>query len=752
MKSEIRNPKSEGRPKSEARNRHRYEQRRREDGKKNGDHSTETPGERTRPTIPFFRSSRLRVFVIELRPLKCLFGFRVSGFGFALLALQISVLLVVALTAGAATPAPEQILPDDTLILLTVPDCGKLHEIWQGSPRNRFWNDPAMKPLHDKFLSRWQEEVVKPLDQDLGLHLDAFTNLPKGQLTFAVTRNAWQGGDDQPLGFLLLLDVRDKADVFRTNLADMRKKWVSTGKTIKTEKIRDLEFSVFPFTTNDVPKTLSKFLWRPPVFPQVSGGLDLKQVPVSPSRKGDILMDTLTVLLTASKELVVGQVDSLLIIGNSVKGVEKIVIRLTGGATPTLGELAAYQASHQALFREAPFYGWVNVKAIVDTLARKSSDTQPPENPDPFELFKPEKFVSATGLGSCKTLAFNLQDSTEGSLWQFFLSVPEASRQGIFPVLPGGAKEASPPPFVPADAAYSLRWRIDGPKALAAIAKVLNDLSPQSLSAVNLILDTADARAKQTDPGFDLKKTLLANLGDDIVSYERAPRGNTPEELQSPPSIFLLGSPNPEQLAVALKRLFVIFPQGDAPAEREFLGRKIFSVPVPPLPFLMAGPSRPGVPRILSCAASGGYVAMSTDTPLIEEYLRSSESQAKALREKPGLLESAQKVGGMGTGHFVYENQSDAMRAAFESAKNDPGASTNGIGPSIFPGLPGIAGPEGNLNEWMDFSLLPPFDKVAQYFYSTIYAGSANVDGLTLKLFTPVPPALRSNTVVKPGN
>ena len=444
--------------------------------------------------------------------------------------------------------------------------------------------------------------------------------------------------------------------------------------------------------------------------------------------------------------------DSLLIVGNSAKGVEKVVIRLTGGAVPTLGELAAYQASHQALFREAPFYGWVNVKAIVDTLARKSSDTKPPEDPDPFEPLKPEKFISATGLASCKTLAFNLQDSSEGALCQFFLSVPEACRQGIFQVLAAGAKEASPPPFVPADAAYSFRWRLDGPKAWAALEKMLNDLSPQSLSAVKLILDTANARAKQTDPGFDLKKTLLANLGDDIISYERAPRGNTPAELQSPPSIFLLGSPNPEQLAVALKRLFVIFPQGDAPAEREFLGRKIFSVPVPPLPFLMPGPSRPVAPRTLSCAASSGYVAMSTDTALLEEYLRSSESQAKALREKPGLLEAAQKVGGMGTGHFVYENQADTMRAAFESAKNDPGASTNGIGPSIFPGLPGITGPEGNLNEWIDFSLLPPFDKVAQYFHFTVYAGSANADGLTLNLFVPMPPALRSNAVAKPGN
>jgi hypothetical protein len=143
---------------------------------------------------------------------------------------------------------------------------------------------------------------------------------------------------------------------------------------------------------------------------------------------------------------------------------------------------------------------------------------------------------------------------------------------------------------------------------------------------------------------------------------------------------------------------------------------------------------------------------MSTDAALLEEYLRSSESQAKPLREMPGLLEAAQRVGGMGTGLFGYENEVDTMRAAFEAAKNDPGASTNGIGPSLLPGLPGITGPESNLNDWMDFSLLPAFDKVAQYFYYTIYAGSANADGLTLKLFAPMPPALRSNSVAKPAN
>ncbi len=670
------------------------------------------------------------------------FGLRASDLGRDLVA---AIFFLAVLTATAAIPTPEQLLPDDTLIVLTAPDFAKLRQLCQKSPKSQLWNDPVMKPFKDKFLARWREEVIKPLERDLSVSLDTYASLPQGQMTFAVTGNVAQGTDDQPLGFLFLLDARNKAKLLKANLADLRKKWVGSGKTLKTEKIRNLEFSIFAVTTNDVPKTLSKFLWQPPVFAQVTAGPEMKQAPVAPSGKSDMLLDMFTALLTASKELVIGQVDSLLVVGNSIQGVEKVVIRLTGGAVPVLGDVAAYQASQQVLFRDAPFYGWVNVKAFVDTLNRKRPEARGPDPTDPLEPLKPAKLISGTGLASCKTLAFNVQNSSEGSLLQLFLSVPEATRQGIFQILAGAAKAANPPPFVPADAAQFFRWRMDGPKAWATIEKMVNELSPQALSAVNLIIDTAGARARQTDPGFDLKQALLANLGDDIVSYEKAARGNTPLELESPPYLFLLGSPNPEQLAVALKRLFVIFPQGDTPAEREFLGRKIFSVPVPPLPFLLTGPARPRPARTLSCAASGGYVAMSTDTAWLEEYLRSSESQAKALREKPGLLEAAQQVGGMGTGLFGYENEANTMRAAFETAKNDPGASTNGLGPSIFPGLPGIAGPEQNLKEWMDFSLLPAFDKIAQYFYFSVYAGSANVDGLTFKVFAPTPPALRTS-------
>ena len=48
---------------------------------------------------------------------------------------------------------------------------------------------------------------------------------------------------EHPPGFLLLLDTRDKSHLLRTNLANLRKHWMDAGKPVRTERLRDLEFS-----------------------------------------------------------------------------------------------------------------------------------------------------------------------------------------------------------------------------------------------------------------------------------------------------------------------------------------------------------------------------------------------------------------------------------------------------------------------------------------------------------------------------
>ena len=107
----------------------------------------------------------------------------------------------------------------------------------------------------------------------------------------------------------------------------------------------------------------------------------------------------------------------------------------------------------------------------------------------------------------------------------FYLSVPEADRTGLFKMIAAAPKDATAPAFVPADAVKFWRWRVDGQKDWAALETMLGDISPAALSSLNAAIAMANASAQQKDPSFDIRKNLIGNLGDDFMGYEKAPDG-----------------------------------------------------------------------------------------------------------------------------------------------------------------------------------------------------------------------------------
>jgi len=639
----------------------------------------------------------------------------VRRFPVALAALPLSVF-----TAFGAVPPAEKLLPPDTLLVISAPDWTKLRELYKKSSQSQFWDDPAMKPFREKFAAKWDEEFVKPLERDLGVKFDDYHTLLQGQVTLAVTQEGWQGKekDDGDPAFLFLLDAKDKGDLLKKNLADLRKKWSEAGKPIKTEKIRDVEFSVVPLTTNDVPKTLKQF------FPQRQQVQELGKENEPPP---------------TTDELVIGQVDSLLIIGSTVKAVEKVVLRLTGGTVSTLGEQAEYEASRLALFRDAPLYGWFNAKTFVELMVRSMANKENGEAPNPLPIPAVSKIIAASGLAGVKSAAFDFRDSGDGRLFELFLAAPEANRAGLTKLFTLAPKDSTPPAFVPADAVKFQRTRLDGPKAINTIEKMLGDISAEALNTWKFLLSNGNEAARLNDPDYDIRKNLFGNLGDDFITYEKLPRGDSALEIASPPSLLLIGSPNPDQFAAALKGVLVILtPEGGNPQSREFLGRKIFSLKLPPLPF--GGPQPAN--RTLNYAASGGYVAFSTDAAILEEFLRSSESTGKPLRDVPGLADAIARIGGQSTGWLAYENESETMRLQFEGLRGS-GGKTNTTGPGVLSSAIPFAAPEKKFRDWFDFTLLPEYGKVSKYFGFSVYAGSANVDGLNFKFYSPTPTQLK---------
>jgi hypothetical protein len=644
---------------------------------------------------------------------------------------QASLLLAALLQPGfSAIPAPEKLLPDDTLVVVTAPDFAKLRNSLKKLPLTQFWDDPAMKPFRENFLSKWNDQFVKPLERELDIKIEDYTNLMQGQITFALTRDGMDN-TGQPAGLLLLLDTKDQSDKLKKQLAALRKKWVDGGKALKTTKIRDNEFVTVSLSSNDIPKTLRQF------FPKSSQVHELGDDNAEPKNDSE------------ADDLIIGQVDSLLILSSSTKAVEKVVARLTGGSVPPLADVAAYQADHAAFFREAPLYGWVNLKAAIDSISSKLAERKEnPDAPNPFDV-KPEKVLNALGLAGLKTLAASYQSANDGTMLKVSVGVPESSRRGIFRILAGEPRDARPPAFVPADAVRFQRWRIDGQKTWETLQKAVADISPQWVNAINFLIDTANTAARTKDPGFDIKKNIIGNLGDDMITYEKAPLGKSPAQLQSPPSIFLLGSPNAEVFAASLKSvLSFASQQAETTAEdREFLGRKIYTVSLKSVMGPLGGGAATPAAANLSYTASGGYVAFSTNPSLLEEYLRSSETQRKALKETTGLAEAAQKVIGPGSSLFGYENQVETMRTLIENLrKNGSSASPPSSNPAanLLPSGLNVPATVRSFKELMDFSLLPNFDSVSKYFHFSVYGGEANVDGLVFKMFNPNPPGLKN--------
>jgi hypothetical protein len=624
----------------------------------------------------------------------------------------LSILAALSLLAcgarGAVLPA-EKLLPDDTLLMLTIPDLAKARDIYKSSPQGQFWNDPSMKAVKEKFMAKLKSEYIVPLEHDLKIQFDDYTSLPQGQVTFAMVPGDSQAKDQAP-GMLLLVDTKDKSPQLTSNLADLKKKWVDAGKTVKTEKIRDIEFSSITVSSSDIPKSLKK---------ASAGGADSTDPADDTAAKSE-----------TKKQVYVGQAESLLIMGNSPKAIEKVLAHMSDAQVRSLSDLPAFDACQTTLFRNATTFGWVNAKALVDMFTHVDDH---PAEADSSGLPKFSKIAEALGLTGLKTIAFNYAYSSDGAQFNLSIGVPESGRTGLFKILAGEPKEYAPPAFVPADAVKFQRWRIDGQKAWATLRQMVGDVFPQAVGYIDYTLGLVESAAKEKDPGFDIKKNLFGNLGDDIITYQKSSKGATVAELSSGPSLFLISSPNPEQLAGALKGMLVLAGPQTTPTDREFLGHKIYSIPLPAMP----GSPKGAPSRSMSYAFGGGYLAITSDTSMLEEYLRSSQNQGKSLRETAGLSDATQKVAGNGTYVFGYSNDGESMRTLFNVLAKDSTFGENPTGPLA------ALGSNFKMKEWVDVSLLPDFDKVAKYFYFSVFAGNVSPDGLSFKAYAPVPPQLK---------
>ena len=612
----------------------------------------------------------------------------------------------------AAALPPEKLLPNDTVLVVTAPDWAKARMFLTNLPYARLWQDPAIKPFKDKFMDKFTAEVVAPAERNFKIKFPDYQTLAQGQVTFALIPAGAPDNAGIHFAHILIVDTKDRSAQLKSNLADIQKKWADAGRPMKSQKLRDLPFTTLIVSPDDLSwdKIFQKA--KPAEADDAAGKPPPKNV-----------------------ELTIGQSDSLLIVGDSTEAIEKVLSRQAGGLAAPLDEQADFQADFAARLRNSPAYAWANTRALLDSLARPPAGASEDSAAEAaVRAATVNTMLRILGLGDVTSASFSYQSSPGGVTAQFFMRIPEGKRQGLLKAFAPEPKDANPPSFVPADAVKFWRWRVDIPHGWTQLESTLNEQNPMLMAAANSYLNTA---GKDKDKNYDLKAELLANMGDDIIGYDKLPNGSTLAELKSAPSIFLIGSPNPEKLAAAVKvGLSLVSGSSGGIKDREFLGRTISTLTTTPAPGSAAS--------AFSFSASGGYLAMSADAGILEEFLRSSDSKAKKLDETAGLAEAAQIVGGTGTGWFGYDNQSQNMRPVFNVVRKQPLTLSDILGtPQQALSAVGAGDTAANLREWADFSLLPSFDAISKYFYYSVYAGGFSPEGFTLKIFAPTPPGLR---------
>jgi hypothetical protein len=617
-------------------------------------------------------------------------------------------LVALCVSANAAVPPSEKLLPKDTLLVVTVPDWAKAKPIWTNAPYSRLWQDPAFKPFRDKFTDKLTTDVLKPLEQHLGIKFSDFDGLPQGQVTFALIPVTPVNKSGDPLAGILLVDTRDHATQLKTNLAGIIKKWAAAGKPMKSQKIREVEFTTLMLSPDD--------LALKSVFPSAK--------PDQPSGSPD------TNAADKNAEVTIGQSDSLLLISDSTEAIDKVLSRKAGGMVPALEESPAFQADFGARLRPAFCYVWLNARSLFDLILKAPPGA---DEEAAASALRTSTMLTSLGLTSFTSASLSYKGSPEGYEGQLFVAVPADKRPPLLNVLAADAKDSSPPPFVPADAVKFWRWRLNMSRSWSTLETSLNGLLPPMYTAG---LNSFFAQAgKDKDEHYDLKAELLNNLGDDIISYQKAPKPHSLADLRSNPTLFLIGSPNPEKLASAIKVLLgVMYPAGIK--DRDFLGRKIYTA-ASAAPTSSPAAAGQGV----SFAASGSYVAISPDAAILEEFLRGRENNTKSLRDMPEWADAAQHVGGMSTGFLSLADDTRIMRPVFDMVRSQPLSMQDFLGTSLPVGA-GAAQLE-TFRQWADFTLLPPFDTISKYFSISVCSVAFTPEGFSLRAFKPTPAQLR---------
>ncbi len=636
-----------------------------------------------------------------------------------LIGLAVSLVILPAFSA----PPPEQLLPSNCVAVIATPDFPGLRAGVDKMPWWQAWQDPAVQPLRTNLLNELEQAGGRSLNRTLPAPLPRLVDLPMGQVSLALVENGWLTNSAISPALLFLCDVGSHRELLSTYFESFNQPQTESGTGRKRHMIGGRSFSVIHVPLDHLPEAAASFLHSTAETTSVSSSSN------APVTSGPPAM-----------EWYLGQAESFFLAGTDIPSLEQVLVRLTNSTAGVLAENPGFQLARATALKGAQGYIWINTQPLLGSYLGAAAGKQSvPLNAATTPLASVRLILSASGLGACQQIALSMENHTNGLAIQSWLGLPEGRRSGLFKILPGEVRGLDLPPFIPVEVESFRRWRLDGSKSWNLLEKWMGDDYPQMLRLVNFLLDSVNQAERESVPGFDVRKQLMGNLGDDLVVYAKKPLVGT-NLAPAASTLLIVGATNADQVATAIKPIFLLLnPQGGSAETRDFLGHKIITVPFPSIPVPGVENAAPG--SKLYYAAVRGYVAFSAEAPLLEEFLHNLSSPTNGLRELPGLKEAKPAVLTQGATMLSWDNNREHARQDYSEWKSGDAALPIGGAANLFLSLVKLTLPEGTIKKWLNPATAPPFEQIERHFYVSCSGAGADTNGFWYRTFLPLPPA-----------
>ncbi|MHB8899683.1 MAG: hypothetical protein ACYC6Y_13125 [Thermoguttaceae bacterium] len=308
-------------------------------------------------------------------------------------------------TARAERPPSACLLPENTLLFVSVLDVPDTRERFSQTTIAGILNDPGLQPVVGDIFAAIDKRTA-PLRETVGLTTDDLLNLPQGELTLALVPR--EKGQPAPV---VLIDTGDHVGDAGRLIQAIVKRITEAGNKLSEREVRDTPVTVFESVGR------------------------------------------------AQENVAFFKRENTLVWSNDLDVLEKILLLWDGEDTATLAARSDFSTIMQGSRRlnPKPQVTWyVNPMAIFEESAR-----------DRMEMQVALMMVPALGLDGIKAVGggVELNAGPYDSLWHAHL-VLETPRRGVVDLVQLKEGKMTPPDWVPADVADYVTFHWDLPATL----------------------------------------------------------------------------------------------------------------------------------------------------------------------------------------------------------------------------------------------------------------------------------------------